>query len=64
MNTNVGLADRIIRVWIGLGLMAIAYVRADDPYAYLGWLGIIPFLSGLSGWCVVYRFLGINTVRS
>ena len=64
MNVNVGMLDRIIRVWVGIGLMAFAYMSPDIPYAFLGWVGVIPFVTGLVGWCGLYRLLGISTVRS
>lgn len=56
--TNEGTIDRVLRVSVGLGLLAIAFVGPKTPW---GFLGIVPLATGLIGNCPVYSILGINT---
>ena len=55
-----GSIDRGIRIVVGLGLIAIALVGPKTPW---GWLGLIPLITGLIGWCPAYRILGITTKK-
>ena len=55
---NEGLADRLIRVALGLVLLSLAFVGPQTPWGYLG---LIPLLTGIVGFCPLYRLLGINT---
>jgi hypothetical protein len=57
---NVGGLDRILRVIVGLGLIAIVFVGPQTPW---GWLGVVPLLTGLFGTCPLYTLLGIRTCR-
>jgi Protein of unknown function (DUF2892) len=61
MNTNVGSVDRIIRVVLGLALIAFAWFYPQTPYSYLGWIGIVPILTAVFGTCPLYSVLGIST---
>ncbi|MFO0586043.1 MAG: DUF2892 domain-containing protein [Polyangiaceae bacterium] len=56
--TNEGTLDRAIRVLLGVGLLAIAFVGPKTP---LGFLGIVPLLTGLVGSCPLYRLVGLKT---
>lgn len=58
MTRNVGNAERVIRVIIGLAILSLAFVGPKSPWAFLG---VIPILTGLLGWCPPYSLLGINT---
>jgi len=51
METNTGATERVIRTVVGLGLITIALVGPRTPW---GWLGLVPLLTGLSGWCPLY----------
>ena len=50
--------ERVVRVALGVGLVAMAFVGPKTPW---GFLGIVPILTGLSGRCPLYTVLGINT---
>ncbi len=63
MSPNVGACDRAIRVIVGSILIGIASYGQGTPYAALAWIGLIPFATGLVGWCPLYKILGINTVK-
>lgn len=55
---NVGRIDRILRILVGLVLIALVFV---GPKAAWGWLGIIPLTTGLLRSCPAYSLLGVNT---
>jgi len=58
MARNMGSIDRAIRVVAGAGVLLLAFVGPETPWAYLG---VLPLLSGLVGWCPPYALLGIDT---
>jgi len=58
MKSNVGGIDRPLRIVAGLLLIALA---ATGTVGMWGWIGVVPLLTGLIGWCPVYPLLGINT---
>lgn len=58
MERNIGDIERVVRVVAGLGLLSLVFV---GPQTLWGLLGIVPILTGLSGWCPPYSLLGINT---
>jgi hypothetical protein len=55
---NVGTIDRVIRVAVGLGLIAMVFVGPKTPF---GWLGIIPLLTATLRTCPLYSVLGDST---
>ena len=60
MTKNIGDVERIIRIVLGVGILALAFVGPQSPWAYLG---ILPVLTGLVGWCPPYALLGISTCK-
>ena len=60
MQINEGSLDRLIRITIGVILLAMLFV---GPKTAWGWLGAIPLATGLLGFCPLYSVLGINTCR-
>lgn len=57
---NVGSADRALRIGLGVGLLAMVFV---GPHTPLGWLGLIPLLTGLAGTCPLYSLIGLRGGR-
>ena len=57
---NVGSLDRILRIALGVGLLAIVFVGPQTP---LGWLGLVPLLPGLFGTCPLYSMIGLRGGR-
>lgn len=55
---NVGKADRIIRVILGVLLIGNVFFALQHP---IGWVGVILLVTGLLGICPLYSLLGINT---
>jgi hypothetical protein len=60
MTTNVGTIDRVLRVILGLALIAFAF-WSSMPYAWIGYIGVVPVLTALLGTCPAYSMLGIST---
>lgn len=58
MKCNVGTIDRVIRIVVGLALIAWALFFAGPIWAYLG---VLPLLTGLIRWCPAYSLISINT---
>ena len=58
MNHNVGGIDRILRIVVGLVLIALA---ATGTVGWWGWIGVVPLLTGLLVSCPAYKLLGMNT---
>ena len=60
MKTNVGQADKIIRIVLGLAL--IAWALSTGPV--WAWIGVVPLATGLFNFCPLYALLGMNTCRT
>ena len=58
MSRNEGTLDRALRIIVGLALIAMVFV---GPQAAWGWIGIVPLVTGLVGFCPLYRLVGLNT---
>lgn len=58
MKTNEGGLDRILRILVGLAILSLAFVGPKTPLAYLG---LVPLVTGLIGFCPLYALFGINT---
>jgi hypothetical protein len=58
MKCNSGGVDRILRVVVGLILVALA---ATGTVGAWGWIGLLPLVTGAFGFCPAYTLLGINT---
>ena len=58
MGKNVGSIDRILRIIVGVVLIALVFVGPQTPG---GWIGIVPLFTGLIGWCPAYIPFGLNT---
>ena len=60
MKKNIHPVERIARVVFGLTLISMAFV---GPQSLWFLIGIVPVLTGLSGWCPPYQMLGISTCK-
>ena len=60
--TNVGGIDRILRIAVGLALLAWFFM--DQGTGFWHWaklIGIVPLATGLMSSCPLYSILGLNT---
>ena len=55
---NEGKIDRVIRVILGIVLLALVFVGPKTPW---GWIGLVPLITGLVGFCPLYKLLGVST---
>jgi uncharacterized membrane protein YfcA len=58
MTQNTGGIDRILRIVLGVALIAATLTGAIGVW---GWIGIVPLATALMGWCPAYAMLGFNT---
>ena len=58
MKANVGGIDRVLRIVVGLVLIALA---ATGTVGVWGWIGIVPLVTGLFKFCPLYSIIGMNT---
>jgi hypothetical protein len=66
MHSNVGLVDRVVR--IAVGVLLIAYtVPIGFPstgWNWVGWIGVVPLATAIFGICPIYGVLGLSTCPS
>ncbi len=60
MKTNVGSADKIVRIVVGIGLLSLFFIL-EGNMKFLGLIGIVPIATALMGWCPLYSVIGVNT---
>ncbi len=64
MKTNMGTADRLIRIVIAAGFAALYFTGAigNTTLATVLWvLGLIFFITAAIGFCPLYALFGLNT---
>ena len=57
MKSNVGSADRVARIIIGLAVLGAGYYFRS----YWGLIGLVPLLTAAIGWCPAYVPFGLST---
>lgn len=63
---NVGATDRVIRIIAGLALLGFGLAGmagGNLPQIIVIAAGAMALLTGLVGWCGLYKLLGINTCK-
>ena len=55
---NEHTVDRVLRVGLGVALIALVFVGPRTPW---GWLGLIPLVTGAVGSCPLYTIAGFST---
>lgn len=65
MTVNESSTDRIIRAVVGIVLLAIALFAVTDTTlkVILIILAAVALITALTGFCLIYRLLGISTKR-
>lgn len=58
LKVNEGHTDRIVRIILGIVLIVLGLATSQILLAIVG---LVPLLTGLSGFCLIYRLLGIST---
>ena len=60
MKVNVGNLDRILRIGLGVGL--IAWAATGGPI--WAWIGVVPLATALVRFCPLYTVLGFSTCKA
>lgn len=58
MKMNEGGLDRVLRVILGIVVLSLVFVGPKTPWA---WIGLVPLVTGLVGYCPLYAILRLNT---
>lgn len=58
---NEAKIDRVVRVVLGLAVLSLAFI---GPKTMWGYLGLIFIVTGLVGFCPLYRLAGFSTCTS
>jgi hypothetical protein len=58
MKTNEHTIDRALRIIVGLVLIGLA---ATGTVGAWGWIGVIPLVTGMVGFCPAYAIFGMST---
>ena len=61
MKQNVGTADRLVRFLFGSAPIVWAVAFPIVPYIYGGFVGLVLVVTGLAGWCGIYRLFSLST---
>ncbi|HVZ27123.1 MAG TPA: DUF2892 domain-containing protein [Rhizomicrobium sp.] len=63
MSPNMGTLDRILRILIGIGLIAFALKLGfpETGWNWVGWIGVVPILTAIVAVCPAYRLFGLTT---
>jgi hypothetical protein len=59
--TNVGSIDRILRIVVGLALLAGFFLNPEASMRWLYLIGIVPLATGLMSTCPLYSLFGFST---
>lgn len=58
MKSNVGGIDRILRIVLGIALIALTLTGTIGLW---GWIGVVPLATAALGSCPLYTLLGFST---
>jgi hypothetical protein len=63
MTVNVGGIDRVLRIVVGIGLLSLFFLAQGNVRAW-SLVGLVMLFTGVSGFCPLYRLVGINTCKT
>ncbi|SMO63218.1 YgaP family membrane protein [Fodinibius sediminis] len=55
---NVRLSDSMFRIIMGIAVLSLGF----QYQSLWGMTGLVPLMTGIVGWCPVYKALGISTL--
>lgn len=63
MRANIGTVDRLVRIALGVLLIAYAIPLGfpQTGWNWVGWIGVVPLLTAVFRICPAYSLFGINT---
>lgn len=60
MKPNIGTADKIVRIIIGLIIIALGIIFKS----WWGLIGLLPLVTALINWCPLYVPFGFSTCKA
>jgi hypothetical protein len=60
MTTNVGGIDRVLRIVVGIAVLALFFMLEGNA-RYWALVGLVPLFTGLFRTCPLYSVIGVNT---
>lgn len=60
LTANVGSADRLVRIIVGLVLIGLALSGQIGAW---GWIGIVPLATAFLKFCPAYAIFGLKTCQ-
>jgi len=60
MKANVGTIDRVLRILVGVLLIALTLTGIIGLW---GWIGLVPLATGVVRFCPLCPLLGISTCK-
>jgi len=60
MKANVGGVDKTLRIIAGLAILSLVFIL-DGNARWWGLFGLVPLLTGITGYCPAYPLLGVGT---
>ena len=60
MTTNVGGIDRVLRIVVGIAVLAL-FIVLEGNARYWALVGLVPLFTGLFRTCPLYSVIGVNT---
>ncbi len=57
MKENIGSVDRIIRIILGVGFVALGFYFQS----WWGVIGVVPIITALVNFCPAYHLIGVST---
>jgi hypothetical protein len=60
MKVNVGSADKVVRIILGLVIIAIGLVYKS----WWGLVGLLPLATALINFCPLYTLIGVSTRKA
>lgn len=61
MHANVGSADRVVRVVVGLALLSLLFVL-NGNVRWWGLIGLVPLATSAFRFCPLYRVVGLSSL--
>ena len=58
---NVGGIDRVLRIVVGIALLAVYFLFPEEPLHVWALIGVVPLATGLFSTCPAYSIFGIST---
>jgi hypothetical protein len=60
MQANVGGADKVLRIIVGLALLSLVFF-VEGNARWWGLVGLVPLGTALMGYCPLYGIFGLKT---